>query len=811
MGKTHVYITWDKIFDDKTYPGGFGMNNSNKLVLKYPAAWHGDMWREALPCGNGTVGAAVLGSIKQETVIINHSMLWHWGKKDELPDVSGRLDETRALMEQKRFLEASWHLTNALKECGYGTTLESPMPLADLKVTMPCETGFKNYCRELDMETGEVTVAWQDKDNEYKRQIFVSRADDIIVYRIKANKKMQVDIELDVHRDEKNRIPERFIATACTKKYEVNAEEGTICYGITHEDNTDCGIVLKVIAEDAKKAGDCLNAEGNNILIVAKVFVKGSFLKSCEEMKQILNSINMDYEALLERHVSIHRPLFRSAELQLGTGDKNTCNELLLLDAYGNEASDELVQKMWAYGRYLFISATSPASLPCNMYGLWHGKYNLVWSHNMANENMQMIYWHTLTGGLAEFNKSMFGYFNDRMDEFRENARKLYGCRGIYMPAGTTPNIARPNQVVPVIMNWTGAAGWIARHYYEYYLYTGDKEFLKNDALPFMYETALFYEDFLVKENGRYKCYPSVSPENTPENFMPADGKPMAHPMPTTINATMDIAIIKELFSNLVSAAGELGMYKEKIPLWEDILNNLPEYAINEDGAVKEWIDPVFRDRYDHRHLSHIYPVFPGYEINEENDPELFKAFEIAVNKRKLGAQTGWSLMHMAAIYARFGDAEKAVECFDLLAQSGLLNNFYTLHNDWRNMGVTLNMREAPIQMDANMGWTNAVQEMLLYNSPALIKLLPALPKRWKTGEAKNWNWMGGTVDFAWSEEGFEAVFIADRDFSTNVKLPGLFDRYSIKVNNTKSEIFNKNELYCMAVKAGDAVKIIAV
>ena len=119
------------------------MNNSNKLVLKYPAAWHGDMWREALPCGNGTVGAAVLGSIKQETVIINHSMLWHWGKKDELPDVSGRLDETRALMEQKRFLEASWHLTNALKECGYGTTLESPMPLADLKVTMPAKRVLK--------------------------------------------------------------------------------------------------------------------------------------------------------------------------------------------------------------------------------------------------------------------------------------------------------------------------------------------------------------------------------------------------------------------------------------------------------------------------------------------------------------------------------------------------------------------------------------------------------------------------------------------------------------------------------------------
>lgn len=784
-------------------------SDRNKLILKYPAAWHGDMWREALPSGNGIVGAAVLGSIKQETVIINHSLLWHWGRKDELPDVSYTLAETRALMDENRFQEASWNLTNALKEHGYNTTMESPMPLADLKITMPCETGFRNYCRELNMETGEVTVSWYDKDNEYKRQIFVSRADNIIVYTIRASHGTKIDIELDVHRDEKNQIPERFKPTAETKKYEVNAEEGTICYGITHEDGTDCGVVLKVTGGDVKQSGNCLSVESiSDILILAKVFVKGKFTKSWGELKKVLNHIDTNYDLLLERHVTIHRPLFESADLQLGTGAKNTCNELLLLDAYGNRASDELIEKMWAYGRYLFISATSPESLPCTMYGLWGGEYNLIWSHIMANENIQMIYWHTMTGGLIEFNKSLFRYFSDRIGEFRECARKLYGCRGIYIPAGTTPNVARPSQVVPVIMNWTGAAGWIAHHYYEYFLYTGDREFLKNEALPFMYEVALFYEDFLVKENDRYKCYPSVSPENTPENFMPVNGEQLAHPMPTAINATMDIAIIRELFSNLINSARELGMYEEKIPLWEDIVRKLPDYAVNEDGAVKEWIEPIFKDRYDHRHLSHIYPVFPGYEINGENNPALFKAFETAVKMRRLGAQTGWSLMHMAAIYARFEEGEKALECLDLLAQSGILNNFYTLHNDWRNMGVTLNMRTAPIQMDANMGWTNAVQEMLLYNSPSLIKLLPALPARWKTGKAKNWRWMGGTVDFSWSENSFKAAFAAERDFAVNVKLPGLFRGYSVKVNDAKPEIYSKGELYRMTVKAGDVVKI---
>jgi len=421
---------------------------------------------------------------------------------------------------------------------------------------------------------------------------------------------------------------------------------------------------------------------------------------------------------------------------------------------------------------------------------------------------MQMIYWHTMVGGLIEFNNSMFDYFIERIPEFRESARKMYGCRGIYVVAGTTPNIAYPTQIVPVIMNWTGAAGWLSRHFFDYYLYTGDKDFLKSKALPFMYEVALFYEDFLVKEDGKYKCYPSVSPENTPENFMPTDGKPMAHPMPTTINATMDIAIIKELLTNITNSATQMGMYEDKIALWKDILNNLPAYAVNEEGAVKEWIEPIFEDRYDHRHLSHLYPVFPSNEINEENDPKLFKAFEIAVEKRKLGAQTGWSFMHMAAIYARFGNADKALECMDLMAQSGILNNFYTLHNDWRNMGVSLNMSEAPIQMDANMGWINAVQEMLLYSAPTLIKLLPALPRRWGNGKVKDWCWMGGTISFAWSEDTFEATFKANRDVETNVKLPKLFNGYTIDINGTYLKVCHKNELYKMIVKAGDVVTI---
>ena len=209
-------------------------------------------------------------------------------------------------------------------------------------------------------------------------------------------------------------------------------------------------------------------------------------------------------------------------------------------------------------------------------------------------------------------------------------------------------------------MNWTGAAGWLARHYYEHFWYTGDMQFLREQALPFMREALQFYEDFLVlDEEGVYMIYPSVSPENTPQNFMPQDGKQLAHPMPTAINATMDVAIIKELLQHTIQASRIIGVNSSKILEWEGILERLPSYMLNKEGAVKEWLHPAFEDRQDHRHLSHLYPIFPGQEFSREEEPLLFEAFEKAVHHRKLGAQSGWSLAHMSSIYARLGDGER--------------------------------------------------------------------------------------------------------------------------------------------------------
>ncbi len=787
---------------------------ADQLIMSYPAAWWGNMWREALPSGNGVIGASVFGGVQEETVLLNHAALWHWGHKDELPDVSGILPRTRKLMDEKRYLEANWLLADALKEQGYGTRLASRFPLSALRLEMPCDQAFKSYSRTLRMDTGEVEVSWKDGSRSLRRRLFVSRADGMVVYAIDSVASATFDAVsthaggrgCGVDRSSDGGDPtdisgrlglvlhpsDRFGETpefkALAQSVETGADGGYAWYAARNDDGTDFGAVLRVIPQGGDGRVDTAEgfvhfADTERVLVLVKVFVQGERSSEIARLKSELAGLpeELAYEELLARHAALHTPLYRSVSLELEDGGGEdwleVSNERLLLEAYQGEAPAALVRKLWSFGRYLFISGTSdaPQAQPFGLYGLWGGDYRLVWSHNMANENIQMMYWHAHTGGLGGLTEALFRYYEGLKEDFRSNARKLYGCRGIYIPAGTTPGNGSPNQIVPVILNWTGAAAWLARHYDEYYRYTGDPDFLRERAMPFMREALAFYLDFLVTdENGVYKLYPSVSPENTPLNYMPADGKPLAHPMPTTINATMDVALLKELLSHLIEGSRALDGNPEEIAEWSAMLKRLPAYRINADGAVSEWIHPDFEDRYTHRHLSHLYPVFPGHEVTLEKDPDLFQAFQTAVQKREIGAQTGWSLAHMAAIYARLGDGSRALEFLDLLTRASLLPNLFTLHNDWRGMGVSMNMPTAPVQMDANMGVINAVQEMLLQASPGMLKLLPALPDRWRRGKLADWRFHTGRVTLEWDLDAgkFHAEVTADRDTELLVLLP---------------------------------------
>jgi alpha-L-fucosidase 2 len=784
-------------------------SSMNRLLLRRPASWWGNLWREALPSGNGKIGAAVYGGVARETILLNHAELWHGTRRARLPDVSSSLARARGLMDEGEYREADWVLANSLKDTGYSASVGSVLPLGDLRIEMPCDRGFKRYSRSLDMETGEVLVRWEDGDDTFERRLFVSRADDCVVCEIRSSGvPIETRVELGLHDFEdsrrlreddsvtKNLVTREELESAL----EVEAEGEYILYAARNDDGRDFGAALRIICAggEARAEGSGIRVSGaSRALILVKPFVKGERGACWASSKEVLSRIEADYPALLEAHAALHGKLFLAATITLSENDGRS-NEELLAEAYDGNIPNALAQKMWAYGRYLLISATRSDGLPCALYGLWCGDYNPMWCQNVANENIEMIYWQAAVGGLSELTRSIFGYYGDLMDDSRENARKLFGCRGIVVHAYTSPGMGLASVNVPVIMNWTGAAGWIAKYYYEYCLYTGDLDFMKHTALPFMREVAVFYEDFLVLgPDGLYHYYPSVSPENSPGNYVPEDYDDLSHPLPTTIDATMDFAIAKELLTNLIEGCRRIGVYRDEVPKWEGMLARMPSYRINGEGAVAEWIHPDFEDNYRHRHIAHLYPLFPGHELREGEDRELSEAFGKAVEKRLLvglGAQSNWSLAHLASVYARLGEGDRALECLELLSRSCLGANFYTFANDWRRMGVCIPFDAAPFQIDANMGWSNAVQEMLFYSSPDLIKILPACPRKWRKGKIDGLHFCTGKISFAWDMQTgrFGGELIADRPTVIACRLPAAFGPYRWSRDSSEARIVER-------------------
>ena len=795
-------------------------DNKYKLILNTPASWHGAEWKDALPTGNGIVGASIYGAVKNETILVNHNDLWHWGKRMDIPDVHTSLQLTRDLMSQKRYDEANALSSGMLLDAGYQGELYKPCPLADIKIIMEHEQSFKNYERSLNMETGEVIVSWQCNYINYTRTTFVSRTDDVIVCRFQADKPVfAAGVFLQLHKTPKadyllfrkeakvdyvSQFDENIFGMQVETKENLFGIFAKIQYCDGDLDYTEQGINIKNASE---------------VILVFEPYVHENTDSVIQRFKQKVRQLPQSYRKLLESHIEEHIPLFHSTQLSLIESEIEDCsfsNEELLLAAYKNEASNTLIEKLWNYGRYLFISGTNEKGNPFPLYGLWGGEYDLLWSHNMANINIQMMYWHAPVGGYNKFIVSMINYYYDLLDDFKENAKQIFGLNGIWVVAGSTPGFGLANQVVPVIMNWIGGAGWLCQHFYDYYKYTKDEKLFEDKILPFMLEAALFYEEYLVIENGEYYIVPSVSPENTPGNLNKGSFQHMAHACPTAKNATMDIAIIKELLTNLVEVCTTKNIYTDKCEVWNIIIQHLPKYKINEDNAVKEWATDEFADFYYHRHFSHCYPVFPGNEINSKNAPELYQAFMRAVDLRILGGQSGWSLAFKACLDARFKKGEESYRSLDILCKACLTLSFLSLHNDWRKMGLTLDMSdefsdESPVQLDAIMGLVGAVQEMLLYCDKTSIQVLPAIPQKWKKGSFKDFHLQNGRISCEWDMEKkyISTTLLMDSDQIINIAFPDFVFNKTIMINKIEHGIAGSEETTHIHCKKNEEIKII--
>lgn len=752
-----------------------------KLINQYPAT----RWIDTTPLGNGVLGACVYGCRYDERILFNHEALYNYTGKKELPDVSDALPHVRALMDAGRYKEANDYYPNLLMEKGYNSRKGKFYPAFDLHMLFGGQEDFTDYSRVLDMETGVCTVSYREDGAHCRREIFTSHTDRVAVVHLTKDTPFRLKLTLERH-DLIDCVDDpRHVFSSVAKGdavYSLIETEGRLRYS---------GMVKVLSTDGTVSTGDDGNrdthmrgeaalsdyvevVDATEITLIFDLWDKaGDF----DAMKAALDAITLPYDQLLARHTEAFRRRFEGTRLTLGEDRANASNEQLRLDSYDGRVDDRLIEKMADFGRYLLISSSLNCHFPANLQGLWNGEYSPAWSCTyFNNENIQMAYWQACRGGLSDALLPFFDLYDSFKEDYRTNAKRLFGCRGLLLPLFMDNSNGQKDNLQPHVLYWTGSSAWISAIYYEYYLFTMNKEFLATRAYPFMKECALFYEDFMVYDDrGMLKSYPSNSPENAANGDFEGGGR-----LSVSINATMDFALLKELLTNLIDAANTLGVDGDKVEVWEKMRAAIPPYEINEDGALKEWLHPDFKDNYHHRHQSHIYPLFPGFEIDEDKDKTLFDATRVAVEKRLcigMKEQTGWSLSHMANIFARLGDGENAKRCLDLLLRFCTGENLFTYHNDWRNMGVTLKMLHAgkpPFQIDANLGFTAAVYEMLVYSAPGKLKLLPALPKAWDRGSLTGLHThVGCVLDLSWSPEGVTATLTALRDTAFDLAAKG--------------------------------------
>ena len=764
---------------------------SDYMIKKLPAV----DWQEALPLGNGTVGAMIYGNIQKERILINHERLFRYQKEPIYDPFNKHLNDVRKLMLDGKYDEGEKYFNEKFKECCKEVYNVDPyQPFAELSIFRKPDDAFADYKAVLDFQSAIATVSWMEKNTKIVRESFVSYDTGCICTSMYSSNELPLSIKVNI-----NSVVggDEYMNSKC------EIENDCLIYKAKYKDGKEHGAVVFV-----KTTGGSVEFGKDSIIIEkAKIINMYTMLYIYEDADKAVNRLikqikKYEYNQLKKKHISIWKKLYGSTNLNLYSGNKNLSNEEYLLKAYNDEKPLNLFHTMFNYGKYLFISSSRKNGLPVNLQGIWNGTYNPKWDSDIHNdENVQMCYWASLALGQFDSSMALYDYFDSLIPHFRENAKKIYGCRGILVPICMSTH-GKISGVTGRWQSWISAGGWLSSHYYDYWLYTKDDDFLKHRAVRFMKEVVLFYEDFLITgEDGKYIFVPSLSPENVPN---------VEHASMMCVNATMDIAVAKQSLTNLITACRYLDIEQENLARWEAMLDKMPDYEVNEDGAMKEWLYDDIKDNYYHRHQSHIYPLFPGFEITKENNEKIYNAIKTAVDKRlTIGfvQQTGWSYAHMANIYARLEDKENAYACLNYILRACTGSNLFTYHNDWRDQGLTVYWfgQHPPFQIDANLGFTAAVLEMLLFSKPGFLRILPALPDQWKKGRIKGINTRTRTkCDISWDKSDIDITIISLEDQKITIQLPVIPNSINSTCKNielTNTDLQNNYSYYSVELK----------
>ncbi len=689
----------------------------------------GDTWEQGLISGNGTVGASVLSRPLDELIVFSHERVFLPERPPMMPpDAGPRLFEIRQLIDRGLYQQATQLVFDISDQEGFRYP-DPFVPAFDMSVRMNAAMEIADYARSTNFETGEVTVHWADARGAFERKLFVSRADGVAVLSIRGPGVGTVNCRLElVPRNPDDPRFRRNIADL-----ERTADRTSLTYRNTYANAYPGSIhVLEGVAHVAVRSGtarpddSALEITGaDEVLVLIDVSpLYGVDETRLDETKAKLAALPSDYPTLLSRHAAIHGEMFRRMRLDLGGGaDHALTSEQLIAMSTDESPSRALIEKVFDAGRYNIISSTG--ELPPTLQGVWAGTWNPSWASDFTqNGNVPSAIAALMRGNMPELMLAYTSYIESLVPWLEINADRLFGARGIVLPSRTSTN-GFNNAFAPRFAGayWVAGAAWAAHFFYDYWLYTGDRAFLAEHALPFMEKAALFFEDYLYEgPDGRWIFSPTASPENSPANTRSQ----------STFNATMSVAAAKELLGNLIVGSRELGVNEDKIPVWQEMLAKMPEYLINEEGAVREWLTPLLEDNYAHRHSSQLYPLFDGMPQEIAESPELQNAFRRVVELKLERHWTDWERRggYMSFGLVQTGQAAASLGDADLAYRSLVpLINRYWLHN----LASTHNYRQL-FNMDISGGMPAVLIMMLVASEPGEIRLLPALPDAWPSG-----------------------------------------------------------------------------
>lgn len=693
--------------------------DSSKLSFNSPAS----DWNEAFPIGNGRMGAMVFGGVATELLQLNEDSVWYGGPKDRInPSARDNLPLIRKAIDEGRIKDAEDLCALALS--GIPDTQSHYETLCNLYILFDYEDGeVTDYSRELDISKSEVRVFYKKDNVLYTRSVIASYPDKVIAVRLSADKKGKISFRTQLARgnitwDFRSFREQVYRNPGYNSRVDAvynPADDMTVLTGrCGGSDSREFACEIKVVAEGGivRAIGNTLvvdNADEALILIAATTSFYEKDIKGYLD-KTLENAAAKGIEKIREDHFKDYRALYERTELSL-------------------PSSEQDVVRMFNFGKYLMISGSREGSQPLNLQGIWNKDFDPMWgSKYTININTEMNYWPCEVLDLPECHLPLFDLLERMKPRGEETARRMYGMRGFVAHHNTDIcGDCAPQDTCLSSTYWVLGAAWLCLHVWEHYKYTGDVDFLR-EHFDAMLQAAVFLVDYSIVDDGYLVLSPTISPEN--EYELPNGEKGCV-----CKGASMDDQIIRELFECVLVAEEVL---KTGVPEIEEIRNSMDlikPITVGEDGRILEWHGDVKETDPGHRHISHLFGLFPGTSISGE---ELFEAASKTLDMRLAsgGGHTGWSRAWIINLYAAMGKGDEAYKHVRLLMERSLLPNLFDNH--------------PPFQIDGNFGLASGIVRMILGREG---EELPALPPEWTSGSVRGFKLPGGDkIDLVWED-----------------------------------------------------------